>query len=167
MRATSYIAGVCFLSHRSPISIIISQLINYNSINMKYGSKMASDTLIRAENRSRRVETAETGLKTGEPSRTALGASGASLEGARAVCTEGPPTPLCDTWQQQSEPRRAVASGRRLRKATGPRLIVGSRLTRLGRKCLSCRPARLDRVSGHGLVPLYRSFWAGLRFGPL
>ena len=41
---------------------------------MKYGSKMASDTLIGAENRSGRVEIVEIGLKTGEPSGTAAGA---------------------------------------------------------------------------------------------
>ena len=59
---------------------------------MKYGSKTASDTLIGAENRSGRVEIVEIGLKTGEPSRTAVGAAGgaagASLEGVRAVCAE-------------------------------------------------------------------------------
>ena len=79
---------------------------------MKHDSKMASDTLIGAENRSGRVETVETGLKTGEPSQTAAGAAGgaagASPEGARAVCAE----PLCDTWQQQRKPRRVVVSGR-------------------------------------------------------
>ena len=49
---------------------------------------MASNTLIGVENISGRVETMETGLKTGEPSRIATGATGASLEGARAVCAE-------------------------------------------------------------------------------
>ena len=49
---------------------------------------MASDTLIGAENKSGRVKVVETGLKTGEPSRTAAGAAGALPEGARAVCTE-------------------------------------------------------------------------------
>ena len=55
---------------------------------MKFGSETASDTLIGAENRFGRVETVETGLKTGEPSQTAAGAAGASPEGARAVCAE-------------------------------------------------------------------------------
>ena len=49
---------------------------------------MASDTLIGAENISGRVETVETGLKTGEPSRTAVVAAGETLEGARAVCAK-------------------------------------------------------------------------------
>ena len=40
---------------------------------MKYGSKTATETLIRAENRFGRVRTVETGLKTGEPSGTAAG----------------------------------------------------------------------------------------------
>ena len=82
---------------------------------MKYGSKTVSDTLIGAENRSERVETVEIGLKTGEPSRTAAGAAGASPEGAEPFASsraEGLPAPLCDTWRQQREPRRAVVSGR-------------------------------------------------------
>ena len=57
----------------------------------------------------------ETGLKTDEPSQTAAGAAGASPEGARAVCAKpsrGTAAPLCDTWQQQRKPRRAVVSGR-------------------------------------------------------
>ena len=41
-------------------------------------------------------------------------------------------------------------SGRGLCKAIGPRLIVGPRLTGLGRKCLVCRPAQLDRGSSLG-----------------
>ena len=49
---------------------------------------MASDTLIGAENRSGRVEIVEIGLKTGEPSRTAVGAAGASPEGAQVICAE-------------------------------------------------------------------------------
>ena len=56
----------------------------------------------------------EIGLKTVEPSRTAAGAAGASPEGARAVCAEpsrGTAAPLCDTWQQQRKPRRAVVLG--------------------------------------------------------
>ena len=115
---------------------------------MKYGSKTASDTLIGAKNRSERVETVETGLKTGEPSRTA---AGASPKGARAVCTapsraKGLLAQLSDMWQQLSEPRRAVASGRSAGRSpvrvvvrvTGcggywAKTIVGSQLIRVGR----------------------------------
>ena len=82
---------------------------------MKYGSKTVSDTLIGAENRSRRVETVEIRLKKGEPSQTAAGATRASLEGAEQFApsrAEGLPARLCDTWRQQREPRRAVVSGR-------------------------------------------------------
>ena len=84
--------------------------------------------------------------------------------------------PLCDMWQQQNEPRRAVASGRAaghnpIRVASCRRLLgqtnVGPRLTGLGRNVLGCKPLRLDRWSGLGLVQLNHSFWAGLRFGPL
>ena len=114
-----------------------------------------------------------------------LEAVGTSPEGARAFApsrAEGPPAPLCDTWQQQSEPRRAVASGRsagrspvwvvvRVAGCGGywAKTIVGPRLIGLGRKFffLGCRPARLDRGSGLALVQLNRNFWAGLRFGPL
>ena len=42
-------------------------------MNVKYGSKTTSNTLIGVKNRSGRVETVETGLKTGEPSQTATG----------------------------------------------------------------------------------------------
>jgi len=42
---------------------------------------------------------------------------------------EGPPVPLCDTWQQQSEGRSPVRfgswSGSRAAEATGPRLQLG------------------------------------------
>ena len=72
-------------------------------MNVKYGSKMASDTLIGAKNRSGRVEIVETELKTGEPSRTAAGAAGASPEGAEPFApsrAQGLPAPLCDTWRQ-------------------------------------------------------------------
>ena len=71
---------------------------------MKYDSKTASDTLIGAENIFGRVETVETWLKTGEPSRRAAGgAAGASPEGVEPFASsraEGLPTPLCDTWRQ-------------------------------------------------------------------
>ena len=76
---------------------------------------MAFDTLIGAENRSGRVKTVETGPKIGEPSRTAAGRR-ESFAPSRA---EGPPAPLCATWQNQSAPRRAVCVGSRRRLHSG------------------------------------------------
>ena len=104
---------------------------------MKYGSKTASDTLIGVENRSGRVETVETGMKKGEPSRTAAGATGgaagASPEGAEPFASsraEGLPAPLCDTWRQQREPRQMVVSGRSVGRSP-VRVVV--RVTGCGR----------------------------------
>ena len=145
---------------------------------MKYGSKTASKTLIGAESRSGRVETVETKLKKGEPSRTVVGScrrahrsvTGGSSRRLRRAEPRAPPTPLCDTWQQQSESRRAVELGRSAGhnlvrvgvwvaggSRLGPRLIVEPWLTGLGRKCLGCRPTRLDCGSGLGLVQLNRN----------
>ena len=61
---------------------------------------MASNTLIGDENRFGRVETVETGPKTGEPSRTAAGASPEGVEPFAPSRAEGLPAPLCDTWRQ-------------------------------------------------------------------
>ena len=86
---------------------------------------MTSNTLIGAENRSRRVETVEIGLKNSEPSWTATGSRWA----------EGLPAPLCATWQKQNAPRCTVriesrrwshsGSGRLLQKATRSGWLLG------------------------------------------
>ena len=78
---------------------------------MQYGSKMASDTLIGVENRSERVETVETGLKTGEPSQTAGGVAGASPEGAQAVCTEPSRGTACPAVWHVAAAEKATSGG--------------------------------------------------------
>ena len=148
---------------------------------MKYDSKPASDTLIGPENRSGRVEIVETGLKTGESSRRAAGSCRSVTRGSPSLLCRGTTCAAmwhvvaaewatsCSSVGSKRESQSGLGRGpvRWLRKSTEPRLIIGPWLTRLGRKCLGCKPAWLDRESGLGLVQLNRSYWASLRFGPL
>ena len=135
---------------------------------MKYGSKTALDTLIRAENRSGTVETVDIELKTGELNRTAV------------VCAEPSRGTACAAACHVVEAERATSCGERrvearvalrFRSTTAEGywagLVVGPRFTGLGRKRLSCKPVRWDCESGLRSVQLNRGFLAGLRFGPL
>ena len=61
---------------------------------------MTSNTLIGVKNRPGESKQWKPGWKQVSRAEQPLGAARASPEGARAVCAEGPPAPLCDTWQQ-------------------------------------------------------------------
>ena len=132
---------------------------------MKYGSKTASNTLIGIEKRFRRVQIVETGPKTGQPSWTTAG-------NRRVVCIEPSWGTACAAVCHVVEAKRAtLCSARRVEARVTFRfgstaakgywggLVVGPQFTGLGRKCLGCRPVRLDRGSSLRLVQLNCGFW--------